>query len=107
MAPALLAEEAVKYLVFALFLALQVAEPPEPYPGQRNHAEPPEGCNCHNPPIDLKGDQAKWCGCERTCDAETQVIHADKECLTWCWEHKHCDCPMAGDVKRCMPAEPQ
>ena len=74
---------------------------PEAYPGQHDHAQPPDGWTCHMPPADLSGDQAHWCNCERSCDQETQVIHEDKQCKTFC-HGDHCTCPMSG-AKRCMP----
>ena len=78
---------------------------PEQYPGQHDHAQPPEGWMCHQPPIDLSGDQTHWCSCERSCDEETQVVHEDEKCTTNC-HSDHCKCPM-GNAKRCMPAEQQ
>ena len=75
---------------------------PEAFPGQHDHAQPPDGWMCHQPPMDLSGDQTHWCNCERSCDEETQVVHEDKKCSTFC-HGDHCGCPMANS-HRCMPA---
>ena len=92
-------------LLVVLTAALVAQQPDEAYPGQSEHREPPPGWMCHRPPVDLSGDQAKWCGCERVVDQDG-VVHADKECATWCWEAQHCECPTTGD-KRYMPPKGQ
>jgi hypothetical protein len=79
---------------------------PEAYPGQHDHAVPPEGWQCMRAPADLQGDQDHWCSCERTCDQETQVVHEDKKCAVYC-HMDHCTCTQNATMKRCMPAEQQ
>lgn len=86
--------------VLAAFAVMVAQEPAEPYPGQRNHAQPPDGWNCYRPPVDLQGDQSHWCSCERICDQDTQVVHEDKQCSVYC-HMDHCTCPVSGE-KRCM-----
>lgn len=78
-----------------------VDDSPEAYPGQHDHARPPDGWTCHRPPVDLSGDQTHWCACERTCDPDTQVVHEDKACAVYCHADR-CSCGMGGE-KRCMP----
>lgn len=92
----------MKAILIILALAFTAQSSDEPYPGQREHKEPPAGWTCMRPPIDLKGDQSHWCSCERHCDGETQWMHNDTTCMVHCHED-HCACPVAGDVKRCMP----
>ena len=92
----------MKILIFTLLLTAAAQQADEPYPGQSTHAEPPAGWMCMRPPVDLSGDQAHWCACERMCDPETQIVHEDKQCTVYC--HKdHCSCGMTGE-KRCMPS---
>lgn len=93
----------MKYLLVALLLLAQAPEP-EVYPGSRNHAEPPADFICHRPPVDLTGDQAQWCSCERM-KREDGTIAADKTCTVYCWEDRYCGCGMTGE-KRSMPSEP-
>ena len=79
---------------------------PEAFPGQHDHATPPEGWQCVRPPADLKGDQSHWCSCERVCDQETQVVHEDMKCAVYC-HMDHCTCEQDGSMKRCMPQTQQ
>ncbi len=77
--------------------------PPEAYPGQRDHKEPPKGWTCSP----LAKDKAHRCQCKRmalfteeqvkenTCCEEVPRVQAaeDSKCAVWC--HKdHCDCPI-------------
>ena len=82
--------------------AVQQDDTPEAYPGQHDHAVPPEGWQCMRPPVDLKGDQSHWCSCERVCDTETQVVHEDMKCQVWC-HMDHCTCSQDATMTRCMP----
>jgi hypothetical protein len=93
-------------ILLVALLALGAQQSNEAYPGQSNHAEPPAGWMCHRPPVDLSGDQSHWCSCERSCDPETQVVHTDKRCATYCWEKKSCACGMSNE-KRCMGEAPE
>jgi hypothetical protein len=96
----------MKYLLFVLVLALQTQTPSEPYPGQGEHREPPVGWMCHRPEMDRLGhytpeEETHLCGCERSCDQDTQVVHEDKRCAVYC-HPTHCACGMSG-AQRCMP----
>lgn len=79
----------------------------EPYPGQHNHDEPPKDWMCERPPMEKLGkatkeEESHWCNCERYCDAEVQWLYNDDTCTVRCHED-HCKCPVAGNIKRCMP----
>lgn len=69
--------------------AQQVAEP---YPGQSNHAEPPNDWFCERQNYELNIPQAHVCSCEHGCDAEG-VRHEDKKCTVFC-HADHCHCPL-------------
>lgn len=87
----------MKYLLFALALTLQAAEP---YPGQSEHREPPEGWQCkpQNYTLTVPVDHA--CNCERTCDPETHQVVEDKQCTVYC-HMDHCACVVA-NMKDCQ-----
>lgn len=93
-------------ILLAVLLLAQAPQQPELYPGQSEHKEPPKDWVCKRPEIDRIGkqtpdEQAHWCSCERMCDPETQVVHEDKACSSWCWP-THCTCGMS-NANRCMP----
>jgi hypothetical protein len=110
----------MRALALTVLLLAQAPQQPEVYPGQANHAEPPAGWNCQRAPMERLGkagpeEQAKWCSCERGCDPSMlgpdnePIVHADKQCSTWCWEKQHCDCDVSGmdmQTRRCMPEQP-
>jgi len=79
------------FFLLALLGGLVLAQQPqEPYPGQREHARPPDGWFCEHQNYELSVPPAHVCGCERVKD-ENGVIHEDKECSTWCYmDHCHC-----------------
>ena len=84
---------------------------PEAFPGQHDHATPPDGWQCERAPSDLGGhdpnsDPTKWCSCERNCDVETQVVHEDMDCKVYC-HMDHCTCTQNSTMKRCMPQTQQ
>lgn len=74
-------------LVLAAFAGAQ-----EPYPGQSEHREPPEGWVCSNHPNAPKDHK---CGCNPECtknDDGTMTIQEDVKCTVYCWKEKHCAC---------------
>jgi hypothetical protein len=81
-----------------LALALMLQQDGEQYPGQRNHAAPPEGWFCQHQ-YSIGGvpqvPEDHICACARTCmdNADgTQSTVEDPKCAVYC--HKdHCDCP--------------
>jgi hypothetical protein len=79
----------VKYLIVAVLLLAQ--SPQEPYPGQKQHAEPPNGWFCEHQNYELSVPPAHACSCERTCD-ENGTTHEDQTCTVFCHaDHCHCD----------------
>jgi hypothetical protein len=90
------------YLFIALLSVLvQQAPTPEPYPGQRDHAAPPDGWFC-SPTAKVKAHE---CHCKRMgyttkddplCEDPGVQVTEDQKCTVWC--HKdHCLCPMTCD----------
>lgn len=81
-------------------------QPPEAYPGQREHAKPPDGFQCTIP--QLAKDKAHACSCRRMvknpegdkcCETvERSEAPEDPKCTVYC--HKdHCTCPIQCDTK--------
>lgn len=81
-----------------VFLALSVVamlagqQSNEAYPGQSNHAKPPEGWVCEHPTIGVTAPE-HTCNCERHCDENGKVVE-DRECQSWCWPDS-CKCGMS------------
>jgi hypothetical protein len=83
-------------LGLVLGLALQTTPvPPEDYPGQREHREPPAGWYCHPAARGL----AHRCTCKRMASgADCDVItKEDPQCKVWCHPSR-CLCPVKCDV---------
>jgi hypothetical protein len=70
-----------------------LAQQPEPYPGQNQHAEPPAGWVCQHQNYELSVPPDHACACERGCD-EQGVLHEDKQCKVYC-HADHCTCQIA------------
>lgn len=85
-------------LAAALLLAFQTAAQ-EPYPGQSNHAKPPDGWTCEHQNIDLSVPPEHACNCERSCDQETGKIVEDQTCTVFCHSDS-CRCTI-GNMKAC------
>lgn len=84
----------MKYALLALLLALQVTEPPrEAYPGQSEHAKPPDGWFCEVQNYDLSVPRDHVCSCERMCDETTGAVREDRNCSVYCWPAA-CKCPV-------------
>lgn len=83
-------------LLLALLTATLVLaqQPDEPYPGQRNHQEPPKDWYCMGQNYELSVPPAHVCACERMCDTETGQLHEDQKCTVYC-HHDHCHCQIA------------
>ncbi len=89
----------MKAFLVAALLSFLVQQEPEPYPGQRGHAMPPDGWFCSH---DSK-EPAHKCQCKRMarpapgdpcCDnvKDEDIIESD-QCKVYC--HKdHCHCPV-------------
>ena len=75
-----------------LVLLLMAQAPSEPYPGQGEHAKPPEGWMCEPQNYDLSVPRDHVCSCERTQN-ENGAIMEDKQCTVWC-HMDHCKCPV-------------
>lgn len=76
-------------------LLAQGAQQPEPYPGSRNHEDPPKGWFCTPKAVQV----SHRCACKNmakdpddpVCQSDTQE---DPVCKVWC--HKdHCMCQLA------------
>ncbi len=72
------------------------AEPPEAYPGQHQHAEPPKGWFC-SPTAKVKAHE---CHCKRMTHATTDDpvcedthVAEDAQCSVYC-HMDHCLCPV-------------
>ncbi len=98
------AHTVIKHFLPALMMlvALTQAQPPEAYPGQRQHKEPPKGWMCTT----NDKNPAKRCHCKKMAKAtpedpvcEEQEIPEDSQCTVWCWMGGHCAC----DVQCTMP----
>lgn len=76
--------------------------PPEAYPGQRDHAKPPEGFYCSP----QGKDAAHKCACKRMAqrmegdpkDCCSGPVQEDPKCTVYC-HMNHCLCPVGCDVK--------
>ena len=84
-------------ILFALILgfSLQSVEQPEDYPGQHQHALPPEGWYCSA----TAKDAPHKCQCKRMAagqDCET-ITAEDPQCKVWCHADR-CRCPVHCDV---------
>jgi hypothetical protein len=88
----------MKGLLFALTVAAVLQRPEEPYPGQSQHGQPPEGWFCEHQNYALSVPASHACSCERSCDENGAVVE-DKKCTTWCWP-KSCKCDMS-NTKAC------
>lgn len=74
---------------------------PELYPGQHQHALPPEGWFCERQNIELSVPAEHVCTCERMYDpVDPTVVREDRECSVWCHADR-CKCGIAG-----KPANP-
>lgn len=94
-------------VLMAVATGAQVRQEPEAYPGQREHAKPPDGWFCAVP--SQAKDRAHACQCKRMaqptaedkCCEKTkpEEIREDTKCKVYC--HKdHCTCPVqCGDGK--------
>lgn len=87
----------MKTLILACVLVLSAFQtPPEAYPGQRQHADPPPSWFCSASP--KKGDEAHKCSCTRMAQATPvdpdcceAVITEDPKCTVYC-HMDHCMC---------------
>lgn len=84
-------------VLVAVVLALQS---PEPYPGQGQHQQPPDGWYCEHQNYSLTVPVAHACNCERMYDPDTCAVHEDRQCTVWCWpDHCHCGVTNKGACK--------
>jgi hypothetical protein len=86
----------VKPFLPFLFAILFLQGPPEAYPGQRDHAEPPKGFFCSP----TAKDAAHKCACKRMTMAtpddthcEQTPVEEDAKCTVYC-HADHCRCPV-------------
>ena len=77
-----------------LALLLLPIQQPEDYPGQANHATPPEGWMCQPQNIELSVPADHVCNCERMYDAETNRVIEDATCSVYC-HMDHCACAIS------------
>lgn len=82
-------------------LSLVAQQTDEPYPGQGQHAQPPEGWFCEHQNYELTVPPAHACSCERSCSPETGTIIEDQKCTVYC-HASHCHCHVANQ-KACHP----
>lgn len=81
----------MKGLLFAVVLALSMQQPDEPYPGQGQHAKPPDGWYCEHQNFQLSVPAAHACNCERMCNPDTGAVIEDQKCTVFCHaDHCHC-----------------
>ncbi len=85
----------------AILFAQTPKLPPEAYPGQRDHREPPKGFYCST----TAKDAAHRCTCKRMTHATVEdkdccqtPIEPDSTCTVYCWESR-CTCPVTCEVK--------
>lgn len=87
----------------SLFAAQDTLPDPDPeaYPGQSQHAQPPEGWFCEHPtPETLETmDPAHICNCERSCDESGTVREDNMRCSVACHPDS-CKCPVS-NVNAC------
>lgn len=70
--------------------------PPEAYPGQREHAQPPEGFNCMRQTTKLDVPPEKACTCERMYSpTDPTVVLEDEHCTVFCHAYA-CACGIGG-----------
>ncbi len=71
----------------------------EPYPGQREHKEPPAEFFCQHQNADLSVPPAHVCECHRKCYLDTaggeHETPETSQCTVFCWKD-HCHCPVEG-----------
>ena len=84
----------MKSLFLVVALMMQVSS--EPYPGQGEHAKPPDGWMCEPQNYELSVPVAHVCNCERMYDDNTKSVIEDRECTVFC-HADHCACPMSND----------
>lgn len=68
---------------------------PEQYPGQGNHAQPPEGWMCEPKTKRPAPPPDRACLCHMQCQKDANGVEfwqPDPQCSSWCWE-KQCACP--------------
>src|SRR5947208_422546 len=73
--------------------------PPEPYPGQANHAQPPEGWHCLSTDAEGPAHQCACPGMKQDPMCPVMETPSDNElhrgkCATWCFRD-HCFCTMS------------
>ena len=79
----------MKTLALVILLLLQT----EQYPGQRDHAIPPEGWKCEHQNFELSIPVDHMCNCERMYSEEEGRVIEDKQCSVYC-HMDHCACPI-------------
>jgi len=80
-----------KAAILAIFLLAQT--PTEQYPGQHDHAAPPEGWMCEHQNYELSVPRDHMCSCERMFSEEENRVIEDKQCSVYC-HMDHCTCPI-------------
>lgn len=83
-------------------------DPPEAYPGQHEHARPPEGFYCKRQSTQLDVPPEQACTCERMYSPDDPtVVLEDRHCTVWCHADR-CACGIAGGHLACdmPPLEP-
>ena len=71
-------------------------EPPELYPGQHEHALPPEGWFCERQNVALSIPPEHACTCERMFDpTDPTIVREDRHCSVFCHADR-CKCGIAG-----------
>lgn len=88
--------------LLALVLALQATQ--EPYPGQGQHAKPPDGWFCMNQNYELSVPRAHVCTCERMKKEDGSIVE-DPQCTVYCHADS-CRCAMGDATKKRPDGQP-
>lgn len=90
----------MKALVFVVAVLAMAAQQPERYPGQRDHAVPPDGWMCAPQNLQRTIPLDHVCTCLPHCYTDgtgVQRVQEDPKCQVWC-HPSHCSCkPMNDD----------
>lgn len=83
----------MKYLLSIIVFAVTIQTPQEQYPGQSEHATPPDGWMCEHQNYELTVPVDHMCNCERMYSEEENRVIEDKQCSVYC-HMDHCKCPI-------------
>ena len=93
-------EKEMRFFLLIAVVSVLVQTDPEPYPGQRGHAMPPEGWFCSATAKDV----AHKCSCKRMMQSSKEDPACEfgeppevQECKVWCHKER-CLCPVTCTV---------